>query len=142
MDQQHSQGKNSSKNSFQALKFNICIRGLNLTHLKLNLQKVEELGTGAVYCQLFDSIYPKSIKMSRVKWTAKHDYDFVANFKLLQAGFDKNGHKKHIEVQKLIKGKYQDNLEFVQWMKALYDMKGGDNNGKYSNLRFSKLTLN
>lgn len=99
--------------------------------LQLNIQKVEELGSGAIYCQLFDSIYPGSINLSKVKWTAKHDYDYTHNFKLLQAGFDKFGHKKHIEVQKLIKGKYQDNLEFVQWMKALYDMKGGDNNGNF-----------
>ena len=28
---------------------------------------------------------------------------------------------KHIEVEKLIKCKYQDNLEFLQWFKKIFD---------------------
>ena len=51
--------------------------------------------------------------MSKVKWNAKHDYEFVENFKVLQQGFAKNDMKKHIDVDKLIKAKYQDNLEFL-----------------------------
>lgn len=35
---------------------------------------------------------------------------------------------KNVEVEKLIKGKYQDNLEFMQWFKRFYEINhsGGD----------------
>ena len=101
------------------------------------------MGTGAVYCQIFDYVYPGAIQMNRVKWSAKTDYDYVENFKLLQKGFDKQGQKKYIEVQKLSKCKYQDNLEFSQWLKALYDMHGGYREGYDPNDKRadSKVTL-
>lgn len=35
----------------------------------------------------------------------------------------KNDIKRYIDVDKLIKAKYQDNLEFLQWMKRLFDIK-------------------
>lgn len=60
--------------------------------------------------------------MSKVKWGAKFDYEFVENYKVLQSSFDKNGIKKHIEVDKLIKARYQDNLEFCQWIKRYFDL--------------------
>ena len=48
----------------------------------------------------------------------------MANFKLLQQTFTKLGIMKHIEVEKLIKCKYQDNLEFLQWFKKIFDTNG------------------
>ena len=51
--------------------------------------------------------------MSKVRWQAKHDYEFVENFKVLQQAFAKNEIKRYIDVDKLIKAKYQDNLEFL-----------------------------
>ena len=39
----------------------------------------------------------------------KHKYVLVNNFKILQKAFDSNGITQHIEVQKLVKAKYQDN---------------------------------
>jgi microtubule-associated protein, RP/EB family len=48
----------------------------------------------------------------------------VANFKILQQTFTKLGIMKNIEVEKLVKCKYQDNLEFLQWFKKIFDNNG------------------
>lgn len=85
------------------------------------MQKIEECATGAVYCGVMDVLYPNTFPFQRVKWQAKHEHEFVENYKILQASFDKNGIKRHIDVAKLTKAKYQDNLEFCQWMKAFFD---------------------
>lgn len=69
-----------------------------------------------------DAIYPGSFSLAKVKWGAKFDYEFVENYKILQAAFEKNGVDKHIDVDKLVKAKYQDNLEFCQWIKRFFDL--------------------
>jgi RP/EB family microtubule-associated protein len=91
----------------------------------LNLTKIEQLGTGAVYCQILDAIFPGKVNMTRVNFKAKLEWEFVNNFKVLQQSFLKCNLNKHIEVEKLVKAKYQDNLEFAQWMKRYYDLNGG-----------------
>ena len=74
-----------------------------------------------MYCAVLDALYPKSFGFNKVRWDCKNDYEFVENYKVLQQAFDKNGIKRHIEVNKLIKAKYQDNLEFCQWLKAYFE---------------------
>lgn len=68
-----------------------------------------------------DAIYPGTFNFSKVKWDAKHEYEFVENYKCLQQALDKNGIKRHVNVQALTKAKYQDNLEFCQWVKSYFD---------------------
>eukprot|EP00826_Nyctotherus_ovalis_P015830 TRINITY_DN14533_c0_g1_i6.p2 TRINITY_DN14533_c0_g1~~TRINITY_DN14533_c0_g1_i6.p2 ORF type:complete len:248 (+),score=93.88 TRINITY_DN14533_c0_g1_i6:1105-1848(+) len=93
------------------------------TLLKLDLTKIEQTCTGAVACQIMDVISPGCIAMKKVNWEANKEYEYIANYKLLQQAFLKLGLKKEIEVEKLIKGKYQDNLEFMQWLKRYYDIR-------------------
>ena len=66
--------------------------------VQLQLSKIEQCATGSVYCQVMDAIYPGTFNLSKVKWMAKFDYEFVENYKVLQNAFDKNGIKKHIDV--------------------------------------------
>ena len=53
------------------------------------------------------------------------------NYKLLQAAFNKNNVQRHVDVNKLIRAKYQDNLEFCQWLKAFYDQSGASPSDGY-----------
>jgi len=86
--------------------------------LGLNLSKVEQCASGAVYCQIIDLAHPGTVGMRKLNWMAKSDHEFIPNYKVLQAAFDKNGIQRHIDVDKLIRAKYQDNLEFLQFLKC------------------------
>ena len=39
--------------------------------IQLNLSKTEQLGSGAVYCQIVDVVHPGKIVMSKINWKAK-----------------------------------------------------------------------
>ncbi|KAF3697373.1 Microtubule-associated protein RP/EB family member 1 APC-binding protein EB1 End-binding protein 1 [Channa argus] len=89
--------------------------------LQMNLTKIEMLCTGAVYCQFMDMLFPNSVPLKKVKFGAKLEHEYIHNFKLLQVAFKKMGVDKIIPVDKLVKGKFQDNFEFVQWFKKFFD---------------------
>jgi len=98
--------------------------------LNLNLTKIEQTASGAMACQLTEYIFPGSVAMSRVNWAAQSPHEYIGNYKLLQNAFTKNKIQKYVDVDKLIRAKYQDNLEFCQWLKAFFDqtssmMRGG-----------------
>jgi len=88
--------------------------------LQVNYTKVEQCGTGGAYCQIMDSVYG-DVPMTRVKMNAKHEYEFISNFKILQNVFKAKKIEKPIPVEKLVKCKMQDNLEFLQWVKRFWD---------------------
>ncbi|KAM5135679.1 microtubule-associated protein RP/EB family member 1 isoform 1-T3 [Mantella aurantiaca] len=89
--------------------------------LQLNLTKTEQLCSGSMYCQFMDMLFPGSVTLKKVKFGAKLEHEYIQNFKVLQAGFKKMGVDKIIPVDKLVKGKFQDNFEFVQWFKKFFD---------------------
>ena len=107
--------------------------------IQLNLTKIEQLGAGSVYSQVIDVIHPGTVAMSKLNWKAKNDYEFISNLKILQNAFAKVGIKRYIEVkfglkqvEKLARAKYQDNLEFIQWLKRYYDKNCGDRGANYN----------
>ncbi|QLL32249.1 hypothetical protein HG536_0C04180 [Torulaspora globosa] len=87
--------------------------------LQLNYRKIEECGTGAAYCQIMDSIYG-DLPMHRVKFNATAEYEFQTNYKVLQSCFTKHHIEKTVYVEKLIRCRFQDNLEFLQWLKKYW----------------------
>ncbi|CAD6899307.1 unnamed protein product, partial [Tilletia controversa] len=92
--------------------------------LALHYTKVEQCGSGAVYCQIVDSIYG-NVPVGKVRFEAKHEYEYVTNYKVLQETFKKNKIDKPIPVERLTKCKMQDNLEFLQWLKKYWDTHYG-----------------
>lgn len=88
---------------------------------QLNLSKVEQCSNGAVYCQIIDACHPGSVAMKKVNWAARDDHQSIPNYKALQQALDRVGIQRHIEVDKLVRGKYQDNLEMLQWIKTYFD---------------------
>lgn len=44
------------------------------TTLKLNVSCIEQLGTGAVYCNLLDAMFPGKVAMQRVNWQARNEW--------------------------------------------------------------------
>lgn len=89
--------------------------------LLMNLTKIEQLCTGAVYCQFMDQLFPGSIALKKIKFNSNLEHEYINNFKALQGSFNKAGVDKVIPIEKLVTGKYMDNFEFVQWFKKLFD---------------------
>ena len=75
-------------------------------NLQSQFSKIEELGTGAAYCQFMDMLFPGrvyyhhalfiviifllgSVPLKRVKYNSNLEYEHITNFKILQAAFKK-----------------------------------------------------
>lgn len=89
--------------------------------LQTNFTKIEQMCTGAAYCQFLDMLFENAIPIKKVKFQAKLEHEYIQNWKLLQASFKKVGVDKAVPVEKLIKGRFQDNFEFCQWFKKFFD---------------------
>ncbi|XP_034555884.1 microtubule-associated protein RP/EB family member 3-like isoform X1 [Notolabrus celidotus] len=89
--------------------------------LQLTYTKIEQLGSGAAYCQFMDMLFPGCILLKKVKFNAKLEHEYIHNFKVLQAAFKRMNVDKIIPVERLVKGKFQDNFEFLQWFKKFFD---------------------
>ena len=94
--------------------------------LKLNITKIEQACTGAIYCQLLDSIFIGKVKMNKVNWKANNENEFLQNLKILQQSLIDCKINKNIDIAKLAKGRYQDNFEILQWFKGFYTNKNPD----------------
>eukprot|EP01028_Stygiella_incarcerata_P002113 TRINITY_DN1395_c0_g1_i2.p1 TRINITY_DN1395_c0_g1~~TRINITY_DN1395_c0_g1_i2.p1 ORF type:complete len:258 (+),score=97.70 TRINITY_DN1395_c0_g1_i2:78-851(+) len=89
--------------------------------LGTSYSKVEELSSGVAFCLVFHDVYPDALHKTKILYSAKHDYESLKNFKLLQSGFVKKKIGKTIEAEKLVRGKYIDNFQFLQWIKWFHD---------------------
>merc|ERR1719474_2527894 len=70
-------------------------------------------------------LFPGSIQMKKVKFTTKLEHEYIQNFKILQAAFKKMNVDKIVPVDRLVKARFQDNFEFLQWFKKFFDANYG-----------------
>ncbi|XP_075216899.1 microtubule-associated protein RP/EB family member 1 isoform X2 [Lycorma delicatula] len=89
--------------------------------LASSFTKIEELCTGAAYCQFMDMLFPGSVVMKRIKFRTNLEHEYIQNFKILQAAFKKMNVDKIVPIDRLVKGRFQDNFEFLQWFKKFFD---------------------
>lgn len=92
------------------------------TLLEINYKKVEQISNGAAMCQVMDTMYPNKNALSKVNFNATMDFEVLNNFKILQSEFKRVGIEKVVDIERLKQGRFQDNLEFFQWMKRYYDI--------------------
>ncbi|XP_043072126.1 microtubule-associated protein RP/EB family member 1-like isoform X2 [Drosophila grimshawi] len=107
----------NSKEQFSKIKI---LNWVNET-LESNLSRIEDLCTGAAYCNLMDILFPNLIQMRNVKFMGNQKIDYIKNFKLLQQGFNKLQVNVSFDIQELIKGNYRENYQFANWFKVFYD---------------------
>jgi len=93
--------------------------------LTTKYSKIEELCTGAAYCQFMDMLFPGSVQLKKVKFNTKLEHEYINNFKVLQNAFKSVNVDKIIPVDRLVKGRFQDNFEFIQWFKKFFDANYG-----------------
>jgi RP/EB family microtubule-associated protein len=95
------------------------------TTLQCNVEKVEDAHAGWVYCQMLDACFPGQVPLHRVNFSAKTEYEKLQNLKILQDMFGKLDIKRAVDIKKLVNGKFQDNMEFCQWLKHYHGIKAG-----------------
>eukprot|EP00092_Neocalanus_flemingeri_P003187 GFUD01003405.1.p1 GENE.GFUD01003405.1~~GFUD01003405.1.p1 ORF type:complete len:290 (-),score=106.18 GFUD01003405.1:449-1282(-) len=89
--------------------------------IQTKFAKIEELCSGAAYCQFMDMLFPGSVQVKKIKFNTKLEHEYITNFKVLQASFKKMNVDKIVPVDRLVKGRFQDNFEFLQWFKKFFD---------------------
>ncbi|XP_024148803.1 DNA (cytosine-5-)-methyltransferase 3 beta, duplicate a [Oryzias melastigma] len=88
--------------------------------LKTNFKEVQDMASGAYYCQIMDCTMPGSVDMAKVKFDIQCEDDCKHNFTLLQEAFKKEGITKDIPVEELIQEDVETNSEFLKWFKVFH----------------------
>ena len=62
------------------------------------MRSLEELTSGAVFCQILDLIYDGMMPLQRVNWTSDKTSDFLSNYEVLTQSFKKFQVQREINV--------------------------------------------
>eukprot|EP00917_Polyrhabdina_sp_WS-2016_P004031 GHVP01009223.1.p1 GENE.GHVP01009223.1~~GHVP01009223.1.p1 ORF type:complete len:300 (-),score=37.31 GHVP01009223.1:23-802(-) len=92
--------------------------------LEVDVKKIDDVCSGYIFSCIFNDIYG-DFPMSKIKKNTIKEPDWVHNYKLLQMFFIKHNIDKPIPVERLIKKKPQDCIEFLQWAKSYWDTNVG-----------------
>jgi RP/EB family microtubule-associated protein len=78
--------------------------------------KVEMLCDGIAYCQVLDAVHPNCVNLAKFNLSARFPDEFALNLKTLNEVFKKLRLDKIVPVEKLSRGKFLDNITFLQWL--------------------------
>ncbi|EDW45763.1 microtubule-associated protein RP/EB family member 1 [Drosophila sechellia] len=81
--------------------------------LKTNIQLIEELASGAVYCQFIDMVFEGVMPLEKVVFATNRLVDFRRNFKILRKCLDELQIPLMVPIEKLIKRDFEANLYFA-----------------------------
>ena len=101
------------------------------TILDLKIECIEQLTTGAIFCQLLDACHPGSVRMNKVKWRANNEDEYLYNFKIFQQGLTENNLVKEININRLSTGKQQELNDLLQWIYVYYGQFKDNYRGVY-----------
>ncbi|XP_043660236.1 uncharacterized protein LOC122624643 [Drosophila teissieri] len=82
--------------------------------LDCELRGLDDLKTGAVYCQLMHKLYPETIQIQKVRFFTSNRSDFEANFRFLNHSFEKLRVTRSLPMNELILG--HNHVDFCNWM--------------------------
>jgi len=89
--------------------------------LQMRLTKIEQLSTGEVYCQFMEMLFPGCCPCSKIIFNPSMEVEYTQNFRYLQNAFRFIKVDKVVPIDRLIKGKYMDNFDFLQWFRKFVD---------------------
>uniref|UniRef100_A0A8C4EG08 DNA (cytosine-5-)-methyltransferase n=1 Tax=Dicentrarchus labrax TaxID=13489 RepID=A0A8C4EG08_DICLA len=96
--------------------------------LQARFTKLEQVCSGAAYCQLIDWCFPGTLDLSKVRFqSSSSTEDAIHNYSLLQAAFKKVGVLRYIPVDTLIKNNSTVAVTFLHWFKLFFEK---NNNGR------------
>ncbi|XP_017134494.1 uncharacterized protein LOC108150716 [Drosophila elegans] len=95
--------------------------------LDCELLSMDDLKTGAVYCQVMHRLFPKSILIEKVKFYTHSKVEFKTNFRLLQNSFEKLKVTRYLPVEELILG--HSHYDLCNWMYKFFQTN--DNGREY-----------
>ncbi|XP_037708711.1 uncharacterized protein LOC119546487 [Drosophila subpulchrella] len=86
--------------------------------LDCELRGMDDLKTGAVYCQIMHRLFPTTIPINKVKFYTHKRSDFEVNYRLLHNCFAKLNVSRFMPVEELIVG--HNHVDFCNWIHKFF----------------------
>ncbi|KAF7682546.1 Protein BIM1 [Astathelohania contejeani] len=103
--------------------------------LHTNIKSIAELGKGVEYNEIF-SIIHSDYPISQINRNPKTELDYFHNLKLLQSFMFRKDIRTSFPIEKMVKCRMQDNLEFTQWLYKYYKNNKRDADNLYKDRNF------
>lgn len=78
--------------------------------------KVELCADAVGYCQIIDALHSGTINLARLNFNARYHDECAKNLKVLDEALIKLKVKEVFAFDRMAKGRFQDNMHFLQWL--------------------------